>query len=160
MNKFVSILKDVISTKAYAMSRTIEEDPLQAFMFKVQIEGLPTGIGFQKISGISREVEVIEYFENMSSHSKKLAGRESVGEVTFERGMYIDNHLQELYERVINNITSRCTVTVQITDRFGNIRREFSMAECWFNKYECGDLDASSSDVIIETVTMQFEYFL
>lgn len=159
MNKFANILKDVITTKAYAV-RTFAEDPLQSFMFKVQISGLPTGVGFQKVSGLSREVEVIEYLENMYDHTHKLPGRESVGEVTLERGMYADDNLQKLYESVFNNKSTRSTVTIQVCDRFGEARREFQMAECWFSKYECGDLDATSSDVIIETLTMQFEYFL
>lgn len=159
MNKFANILKDVIITKAYAI-RTIEQDPLQSFMFKVQISGLPTGVGFQKVSGLSREVEVIEYLENMYEHTHKLPGRESVGEITFERGMYADDYLQSLYESVFNNNKVRSTVVIQVCDRFGVVRRQFQMAECWFSKYECGDLDATSSDVIIETLTMQFEYFL
>lgn len=157
---FANILKEAITTKAYAMARTMESDPLQSFMFKVQISGLPTGVGFQKVGGISREVAVVEYLENMYDHTHKLPGRESVGEITFERGMYADDYLQKLYEQVFNNKTKRSTVTLQICDRFGKKRREFQMAECWFSKYECGDLDATSDDVIIETLTMQFEYFL
>lgn len=159
MNKFAEILKDVITTKAHAL-RTIEQDPLQSFMFKVQIAGLPTGVGFQKVGGLSREVAVVEYLENMYDHAHKLPGRESVGEVTFERGMYADNYLQTMYETVFNNNNARNTVVIQVCDRFGNVRREFQLAECWFSKYEVGDLDATSDDVIIETLTMQFEYFL
>lgn len=158
--KFASILREAITTKAYAMARTMESDPLQSFMFKVKINGLPTGVGFQKVSGISREVAVVEYLENMYDHTHKLPGRESVSEITFERGMYKDTHLQGLYTKIFNNKKARSTVVLQICDRFGKVRREFQMAECWFSKYEVGDLDATSDDVIIETLTMQFEYFL
>lgn len=160
MNKFSNILKEALSTKAYAMARTMTSDPLQSFRFKVKISGLPESVGFQKVSGISREVAVVEYLENMYDHTHKLPGRESVGEVTFERGMYANDRLQPLYEKVFTNNKTRSTVTVQVCDRFGTIRREFQMAECWFSKYEVGDLDATSDDVIIETLTMQFEYFL
>ena len=159
MNKFADILKEIVTNKAYA-ARTVEQDPLQSFMFKVQIAGLPTGVGFQKIGGLSKEVAVVEYLENMYQHTHKLPGRESVGEVTFERGMYQDDYLQSLYEATFNNSNVRSTVVIQVTDRFGKVRREFQLAECWFSKYEVGDLDATSDDVIIETLTMQFEYFL
>ena len=158
MNKLFSMVKGIaISAMA---ARTIESDPLQSFMFKVSIPGLPTGVGFQKVGGLSREVEVVEYFENMYDHAHKLPGRESVSEVTFERGMYADDYLQTLYEKVFNNNTVRNTVVIQVCDRFGAIKREFKCAEAWFSKYECADLDATSSDVIIETLTMVFEYFL
>ena len=158
MNKLYTMFKG-LTLNAMA-SRTMEADPLQSFMFKVSIPGLPTGVGFQKIGGLSREVEVVEYLENMYQHTHKLPGRESVSEVTFERGMYADDYLQTLYEKVFTDKNVRNTVVIQITDRFGKIRREFKCAEAWFSKYECADLDATSSDVIIETMTMVFEYFL
>lgn len=159
MNKFAKMLKDAVAIKAHAV-RTIEQDPLQSFMFRVAISGLPTGVGFQKIAGLSREVAVVEYLESMYQHAHKLPGRESVGEITFERGMYADDALQTQYETVFNNNNCRSEVTINICDRFGNVRRTFELAECWFSKYECGDLDATSDDVIIETLTMQFEHFL
>ena len=158
MNKLYNMFKG-LALNAMA-SRTIEADPLQSFMFRVSIPGLPTGVGFQKVGGLSREVEVVEYLENMYDHTHKLPGRETVSNVTFERGMYADDYLQGIYEKVFNNNTVRNTVVIQVCDRFGKIRREFKCAEAWFSKYECADLDATSSDVIIETLTMTFEYFL
>lgn len=150
---------DKFAFKAYA-SRTISEDPLMGFKFRVSISGLPTGVGFQKVSGLEREVAVTEYFESMYEHAHKLPGRESVSEITFDRGMYADGYLQTLYETVFNNNNCRSTVTIDICDRFGNIRRTFTLGECWFSKYTIADLDASSDDVVIETLTMQFEEFL
>lgn len=158
MNKLYNMFKG-LALNAMA-SRTIEADPLQSFMFRVSIPGLPTGVGFQKVGGLSREVEVVEYLENMYDHTHKLPGRETVSDVTFERGMYADDYLQGIYEKVFNNNTVRNTVVIQVCDRFGKIRRKFKCAEAWFSKYECADLDATSSDVIIETLTMTFEYFL
>lgn len=158
MNKLYNMFKG-LALNAMA-SRTIEADPLQSFMFRVSIPGLPTGVGFQKVGGLSREVEVVEYLENMYDHTHKLPGRETVSDVTFERGMYADDYLQGIYEKMFNNNTVRNTVVIQVCDRFGKIRREFKCAEAWFSKYECADLDATSSDVIIETLTMTFEYFL
>ena len=157
--RFSDVVKDVFTTKAYA-ARTIKEDPLQSFMFRVQLSGMSGELGFTKVAGLSREVAVVEYFENMYEHAHKLPGRETVGEITFERGAYADDYLQTIYETVFHNNNCRSTVVIQICDRFGNVRREFQLAECWFSKYECGDLDATSDDVIIETLTMQFEYFL
>ena len=158
MNKLYNMFKG-LALNAMA-SRTIEADPVQSFMFRVSIPGLPPGVGFQKVGGLSREVEVVEYLENMYDHTHKLPGRETVSDVTFERGMYADDYLQGIYEKVFNNNTVRNTVVIQVCDRFGKIRREFKCAEAWFSKYECADLDATSSDVIIETLTMTFEYFL
>lgn len=159
MRNVKDLVRKAFSKKALAV-RTVESDPLQSFMFKVSIPGLPTGVGFQKVGGLSREYAVVEYLENMYDHSHKLAGRETVGEITFERGMYADKYLQEQYEKIVKDVTARNTVTINICDRLGKVRRTFTLAECWFSKYEIGDLDATSDDVVIETLTMQFEYFL
>lgn len=158
--KFADMIKSVVTDKAYAMARTVETDPLQSFMFRVSIPESGIEIGFQKVSGLSREMAVVEYLESMYEHVYKLAGREKVGDVTFERGMYADDKMEQLFDRIVNDVTSRCTVVITIMDRGGTVRRTFTCAECWFSKYECGDLDASSDDVIIETVTMAFEYFI
>ena len=148
------------SIKANAMARTMQQDPLQSSKFGITIAGLPTGVGFVKISGLSRETNVVEYLENMFEHAHKLPGRESVGEITLERGMYADKYLQSIYESVFTNPNVRSTITIDVKDRFGNIRRSFQLAECWFSKYEVSDLDATRDDPIIETLTMQFESFL
>lgn len=160
MKKFGEIFKSVLTHKAYAMARTIETDPLQSFMFRVSIPEIGVELGFQKVGGLSREMAVVEYFESMYQYARKLAGREKVGDVTMERGMYADTHMVDLFERIVKDVTSRCTVTISILDRQGNVRRTFNCAECWFSKYEVGDLDSSSDDVIIETVTMTFEQFV
>ena len=145
--------------KANAL-RTLEEDPLLSFCFKVEIEGLSGDIGFQKVGGISREIEVIEYFESMYEHAHKLPGRESFGEVTFERGMFRNAAMYNKYEQVFKQNNVRSTVTVMITDRLGKPRRKFVFNEAWFSKYELADLDATSSDVLIETLTLVFEEML
>jgi len=162
--RFNSILKEVITTKAYA-ARTFASDPLQSFRFKVSIADADTrtniDMGFKSVSGLSREFEVVEYLESMYDHTQKMPGRETVGEVTFERGMYANSSLKDVYEKaLVGKMKKRWSVTISICDRFGKPVRTFQLAECWFSGYEVADLDAESSDVIIETLTMQFEYFM
>ena len=86
--KFADMIKSVVTDKAYAMARTVETDPLQSFMFRVSIPESGIEIGFQKVSGLSREMAVVEYLESMYEHVYKLAGREKVGDVTFENSVY------------------------------------------------------------------------
>lgn len=158
MNKFIEVINRLAFHAEAA--RSYEADPLQAFRFRVSIPGIPSQVGFQSVGGLSREIEVITYLENMFDHEHKLPGRETVGDLTFKRGMYADAYLQSTYESIFKNSAARNTVVLQIVDRFGNIRREFKCAEAWFSKYECDDLDSTSGDVLIETLTMTFEYFL
>lgn len=160
MNRFMKIFKSVVSTKAYA-ARSFSADPLMSYKFKVSITGIDGSIGFKSVGGLSRETEVVEYIENMYDCVHKLPGRETVGEVTFERGMYSDKALEDAYKNIFSSKHGkRRDVTISVCDRFGATRRTFSLGNCWFSSYEVADLDAESSDVVIETLTMQFEKFL
>lgn len=145
--------------KAYA-ARTIANDPLQKFMFRVTVPGLPAGIGFQKVGGLTREVGVVEYLEGLYEYTHKLPGREKVSEVTLERGAYASKDLEKAYKEILTNPNVRNTVIIEILDRFGETKRTYKLAEAWTSKWEGSDLDASSDDVAIEKITLQFEYFL
>ena len=145
--------------KAFA-ARTISNDPLQKFMFRVTVPGLPAGMGFQKVGGLTREVGVTEYLEGLYQYTHKLPGREKVSEVTLEKGSYANKELEALYSKVLTDSNIRNTITIEILDRFGETKRTYKLAEAWVSKWEGSDLDASSDDVAIEKLTVQFEYFL
>ena len=70
--------------------------------------------------------------------------------------MYADKKFADYYENLLKD-KKRHTVTVGIYDRFGTLKRTFTFNDCWFSKYEVADLDATSDDVLIETLTMQSE---
>ena len=152
-------MKKKLFMKAFA-ARTIANDPLQKFMFRVTVPGLPTGLGFQKVGGLTREVGVVEYLEGLYQYTHKLPGREKVSEVTLERGSYATKELEAQYKKVLTDSNLRNTVIIEILDRFGNTKRTYKLAEAWVSKWEGSDLDASSDDVAIEKLTVQCEYFL
>lgn len=140
-------------------ARTSSEDPLQKFKFRVTIPGIPSQIGFQKVSGLSKEVNVVEYDESAFEYTHKLPGKTKFGEVTMERGMFSDNSMLDQM-KVIQNPDYRTTMIVQLMDRFGNVQRTWKLAEAWISKWEGSDFDATSDDVAIETITVQYEYML
>lgn len=140
-------------------ARTSSEDPLQKFKFRVTIPGIPSQIGFQKVSGLSKEVNVVEYDESAFEYTHKLPGKTKFGEVTLERGMFADNSMLDQM-KVIQNPEYRTTVIIQLMDRFGGVKRTWKLAEAWISKWEGSDLDATSDDVAIETITVQYEYML
>lgn len=144
--------------KAYA-ARTIANDPLQKFMFRLRVPGLPEGIGFQKVGGLTKEVGVVEYLEGMYDYTRKFPGRVKFGEVTLERGAYESKDLENAFADFLKN-GKRDTLTIEILDRFKNVKRTYKLAEAWISKWEGTDLDASSDDIAIEKITVQFEHFL
>ena len=152
-------LLGLVSIHAFA-ARTSSVDPLQKFKFRLTIPGLPSGIGFQKVSGLTQEVGVTEYDEGGYNYTHKLPGRPKVGEVTAERGSYADKSFQGLLQQTLTNPNMRNTIILEQLDRFGNAARTYKLAEAWVSKWESSDFDAGSDDVAIEKLTIQFEYFL
>ena len=149
----------LVSIKAFA-ARTTSVDPLQKFKFRLTVPGLPSGIGFQKVSGLTHEVGVTEYDEGGFNYTHKLPGRQKVGEVTAERGSYADNSFQNLLKQTLTNPSMRNTVIFEQLNRYGETVRTYKLAEAWVSKWEGSDADARSDDVAIEKLTIQFEYFL
>lgn len=152
-------LLGLVSINAFA-ARTTSVDPLQKFKFRLTIPGLPSGIGFQKVSGLSQEIGVTEYDEGGYAYTHKLPGRPKVGEVTAERGSYADKSFQNLLQQTLTNPDMRNTIIFEQLNRYGEAVRTYKLAEAWVSKWEGSDFDASSDDVAIEKITIQFEYFL
>lgn len=140
--------------------RTVANDPLSKFKYAVSIPGLPSGMGFNKVSGLKRELAVTEYNEGGYNYTRKIVGREKVEPVTLERGMFADTEFEKLYKKALSDNDFRTTVTIELQDRLGKVQRTWKLAEAWVKTWEGTDLDASSDDVAIEKITIEFEYFL
>jgi phage tail-like protein len=140
--------------------RTTSLDPLQKFNYRMTIPGLPTSIGWQKVSGLSEEIGVAEYDEAGYGATRKLPGRVKVPEVTCERGEFADVDLKALVHKSITDAEMRTTIIVEKLDRYNNVAKTYKLAEAWVSKWEGSDMDASSDDVSIEKITIQFEYYL
>ena len=155
-----SVLLFRLARPVHAMPRTVNDDPLQKFMYRVRIPGYPASLGFTKVGGFKREMAVIEYFEGMFAHAHKLSGRQKVADIVFERGAYRDRHAQDLYEATLTDPKHRTTVTVEVMDRFQRVAREYVLANAWCSALETDDLDASSDEVLVDKMTITFELFL
>lgn len=142
------------------MARSRLNDPLLKHKYLVSIPGLPTGLGFSKVSGLSSELGVVEYSEGGYDHTHKLVGKQKVQPVTFERGMFKSKELQDLYLKTLKDPNFRLTITITLQDNLGNPMRTWKLAEAWVQKWEGTDFDASSEDVAVEKITVEFEYYL
>lgn len=142
------------------MARSRVNDPLLKHKYLVSIPGLPTGMGFSKVSGLKKEVGVIEYAEGGYSNTHKLVGKEKVEAITLERGMFSGTEFELLYKKSLSDPNFRTTVTITLQDTQGKAQRTWKLAEAWVSSWEGTDFDASSEDVAIEKITVEFEYYL
>lgn len=142
------------------MARARTADPLQQFRFKIEIEGI-SDMGFTRMSGLEDELEIAEYREGGFSSTHKLPGIETTGTVTLEKGATRDMQLYNWYlDALCRNNTDdfRKTVTVIETDHAGEEVRRHVLYEAWASKFTRPELDATSSEVAIDTIEIQYEY--
>lgn len=142
------------------MARSRANDPLLKHKYLVSIPGLPNGMGFSKVSNLKKELGVVEYREGGYDHTHKLVGKEKVEAITLERGMFKGTEFEALYKQALSDPDYRTTVTITLQDNLGEAHRTWKLAEAWVSTWEGTDFDASSEDVAIEKITIEFEYYL
>lgn len=140
--------------------------PLRNFKFAVQIAGFAQTLGFSKVSGLSSEVEIIEYREGGdTTTNRKFPGQISFGNVTLERGITTDSDLVDWINSIFDptggadqaTAILRLNVTISVRDKQGNIQREFKLKNAFPASREIGDLDAGSNEILIETLELAHE---
>lgn len=153
------------------MARAVVDDPLKVFRYRVEIEGV-IRMGFTKVSGLSKETDVVEYDEGGSDSPQKSAGKTKYPDITLERGQFAnsslggDNDLLDWADAVSSLRTTgsaanyrRDLVIIQYAADNTEARR-WIVREAWISKYTpMSDQDASQSANSFETCTITHEGF-
>jgi len=131
---------------------------------------------FQKCSELSLEIAKIEYYEGGSVIPWKAPGRVSFPDITLERGASTSKKFYEWCLSVANasvgayptrgagifTPTYMKDLKVIQLDRDGqefNAPRVWRVRNAWPVKFVAGDWDNTADDVVIETLTLTFDYF-
>lgn len=139
------------------MPRVTSQDPLQGHKFRISIPGLSNAVGFKKISGLSKELGVVEYDEGGYTSTHKMQGKLKTGELVCEKGVFPNKQIENIFKNSMKNSDYRLSITVELLNRAGKVARKWTVIEAWCSKWEMGEFDASSEDVAIETLTIQYE---
>lgn len=142
------------------MPRVSKQDPLQGFNYRVSIPGIPQGCGFKKISGLSLELGVVSYDEGGYKNTHKLKGKKKTGELVCEKGLFPNKDIEDYFKSMLMDDNFRSTITIELLAPDDTVARKWSLSECWASKWEVGEFDASSEDVVVETITIQYEDFI
>jgi phage tail-like protein len=131
----------------------IRLDPLRAFRFLVEIEGITSG-GFTRVKGISREVKYESYREGgVNEYEHKLITQVSYPVVVLERGLALPD-LWAWALATADGEVRRRTIRIRLQDE-GNIpiwawQVEYALPVKW----TASDLDAQSSPVVMESLEL------
>ena len=130
--------------------------------------------GFQKCSELSYEVAKIEYWEGGSMIPWKTPGRVTVADITLERGASQSGKFYEWATLVANvsvgNFPTRGSgaltpgylkdIDIVQHDRDGTTSlRVWRCYNSWVQKFVAGDWDNTTDEVVIESLTLTFDWF-
>ena len=136
----------------------MENSPLPNFHF--QVDWAATRIGFQEVTGLDLETEVIEYREGSSKESSpvKIAGRKKYGDVTLKRGMISgDNEIFEWFASNHLGTTEPRDVTISLLNEDHEPVVVWKVARAWIKKMTGPTLDAQGNAIAIEEMTLTCE---
>jgi phage tail-like protein len=131
------------------------QDPLRGFRFLVEIEGIASG-AFARVKGLSREIKYESFREGgVNDYEHKLVSQVSYPALVLERGLGFTN-LWQWTQDVANGEVVRRKVSIRLHNEAGDAAAGMTWhADSAFPvKWSCSDLDAASSQVLIESVEL------
>lgn len=148
-------------------ANTERYDPYKSFRFEVEISGhmVFARAGFQKVSGLKMNTEVIEYREGGDNLTvSKSPGLTKFEPITLQRGMSEDTDMWDWASKIFHidetaheQTKYRANVKIKLKGRDGRVVRAWEVPNAWISKYETGEFDAMGNNIMIETIELQHE---
>jgi phage tail-like protein len=147
----------------------VEYYPPWGFYFKVEfdissimsIAGIKNDVRFQSVSGLSVEYETEDYKEGGENRFvHKLPVRTKYSELVLKRGMVIDsNIIRWCLDALENAVFKPCNILVMLMNEKDEIILSWNIVNAWPAKWNISDLNSSENSVVIETLTLNYQYF-
>jgi phage tail-like protein len=128
-------------------------EPYRNFNFVVEIDGLAVA-GFDEVSGLCSEVDVIEYREGDDGPVRKLPGLRKYGNIALKRGVGAARELHDWHADVLRGNTVRRNGAVILRDRAGTEVARWKFYDAFPCKWEGPVLNGSGNEIAIETFTL------
>jgi len=121
-----------------------------------------TKIGFQEVSGMSHDTEVISYEHGAmidGTAPMKSPGKTKYGEsISLKRGYFKgDKEMQEWLKLIRVDETARRTVIITMLDEQQNPVMTWTVFKAWPSKIDALSLNSGSSQAAIESISLQHE---
>lgn len=146
--------------------------PLTKMNFLVTVEGVNGTAAFNEVSGVEASVDVIE-FRQGNAHSLapvKIPGLVKHGNITLKMGYTLDNAFKTWIQECVSEVRKempRHKVSIELIDINGGApssavtsisgTRVWVLTNAWVTKYSAPDLNATASEVAIESVELAYE---
>lgn len=129
------------------------QDPLRGFRFLLEIDGITSG-GFARVKGLSREVKHESYREGgVNEYEHKLLTHVSYSVVVLERGLALDD-LWKWALAAADGEVQRKTIRIRVQDEANEKAWAWQVEHALPVKWTASDLDAQSSQVVMESLEL------
>jgi phage tail-like protein len=134
--------------------------PYRNQRFLLEIDGIAIA-GFSTATIPENSTEVIEYREgNDPPTPQKLWSLNSFGNITLEKGTTDDSIALFEWRKLVEQGKlgeARRSIAIVVLDEEGNAGPRFECKNAWVRQYSAPELDASGSDVAIESIEIVHE---
>ena len=134
--------------------------PLPKFRFEVDLGTGMNGVAFQEVSGMDKEVQIIDYRHSNSKlfSTIKMPGVAKYGNVTMKRGVFVnDNTFWKWMDEIKMNTIRRRTVLIKLLDESGKVTMSWRLNNAWPTKITGTDLKSDGNEVAVDTLEMAHE---
>jgi phage tail-like protein len=137
-------------------------DVVASFAYHITIDGVPMA-QFQKVDGISIEVQAIEYRAMSLTEGpilRKSPGLKKYGDITLSRGKVQDKDFWDWIKKAQAGDLAGARKSGSIILMDYNISAPittFNFSNAWPTKVSLGGLAAGSNDVLLETIVLCVE---
>jgi len=129
------------------------QDPLRGFRYLVEIEGIVSG-AFLRVKGLSREVRHEPYREGgVNEYEHQLLTQVTYPVVILERGLALDD-LWKWALAAADGEATRRTIRIRLQDESDARAWAWQIEHALPVKWSASDLDASASQVVMETLEL------
>jgi phage tail-like protein len=138
--------------------------PPVGFHFRVEFD-LPgatdSDIRFREVSGLSMELGEETYNEGGENRfSQKLPGRASYPALVLKRGLLTGSAVGKWCQAAIRDLDIQpITVWVTLLNDAHQPLQTYTFVNAWPKKWSVSDFNAESSDIVIEALELNYQYF-
>jgi phage tail-like protein len=132
--------------------------PLPVFHFQVEWGG--ARIGFTEVSGLTTELQPIEYREGSSLNYNvtKMPGMPKFADISLKRGIFTgDNEFYTWITTVQLNQIERRDLTISLLNESHAPVMVWKISNAWPSKVEGPSLKSTGNEVAIESITLVHE---
>lgn len=128
-------------------------------LFGLEVDGHEVA-RFTGVSGLTINVDVVEFPDtNGKVLVNKAPGPVSFDEAVLKKGFSADTGFTDWVKEFEEGKGVRTTAAITVLDpSSAEVLDTFSLSECWPSKWSTGSLGADSNEVMVEELTLQYEF--